>query len=220
MVVALAAALVIGMAAPALAKGATQAVISGPGLSKPIVVSDGGEPGQQTGLANLSSQSGLFWAIFGSAEMENAPVPLAKPPLPASLGPRYVLTYTVPSFSMDGAEHDALLRQDLYPYALSGALTYTPPGQRAGDNGLQSSGWLRAGAGISSTLASIGLPPRSNAVVARQLPVPPTPAKPAAPLAGWWLLLVASVVVAGALAGGLVWLRRRRVSGVVSLSGS
>ena len=42
---------------------------------------------------------------------------------PADLGPRYLVTYRF-TFS------DALIRQDLFPYAKGGPVTYTPSGQK------------------------------------------------------------------------------------------
>jgi hypothetical protein len=52
-------------AAPALAKGADQATITGPGLQHPIVLGGLGEPDTDSTLAQLAEGSGLFPAMFG-----------------------------------------------------------------------------------------------------------------------------------------------------------
>src|SRR5215471_12248813 len=83
----------LALAAPALAKGPSQARITGPGLAHAIVVSGNGEPGQPGVLGTLAMQTKLFSVMFGP----NAPVPppLRPPPPAASLGPRYTIIYTV-----------------------------------------------------------------------------------------------------------------------------
>src|SRR5262245_66106346 len=85
----------ITLAAPALAKGPSQARITGPGLAHAIVVSGSGEPGQPGMLAPLALPTRLFSVMFGP----NAPVPpqLHTPPPKASLRPQYTIIYTVPS---------------------------------------------------------------------------------------------------------------------------
>src|SRR5438876_964438 len=81
------------LAAPALAKGPSQARITGPGLAHAIVVTGSGEPGQLGRLSTLAEQTGLFTALFGT----NASVPPQTPPRlrtappKASLGPRYTI---------------------------------------------------------------------------------------------------------------------------------
>jgi hypothetical protein len=82
----------ITLATPALAKGPSQARITGPGLARPIVVSGNGEPGQPGILGTLALQTKLFSVMFGP----NVPEPpqLRTPPA-ASLGPRYTIVYTV-----------------------------------------------------------------------------------------------------------------------------
>ncbi len=55
------------VATPALAKGATQASITGPGLARPVTISAQGEalPGQGDTLSSLAEQTGLFTVLFG-----------------------------------------------------------------------------------------------------------------------------------------------------------
>ncbi len=61
-------AITAAVATPALAKGATQASITGPGLARPLTVSAEGEalPGLGDPLSTLAGQTGLFTVLFGS----------------------------------------------------------------------------------------------------------------------------------------------------------
>jgi len=87
---------VVALATPALAKGPSQAVITGPGLAHPVVISGDGEPGQLGRLAGLAALTGLYTAMFGPGVSEPAPAPLHGVPSGATLGPRYTIVYTVP----------------------------------------------------------------------------------------------------------------------------
>jgi hypothetical protein len=88
----------ITLATPALAKGPSQARITGSGPARAIVVSGSGEPGQQGRLATLAVQTRLFTVLFGvNAGVPAQPPPrLRTPPQKAALGPRYTIIYTVP----------------------------------------------------------------------------------------------------------------------------
>src|SRR5689334_17147977 len=89
---------VITLAAPALAKGPSQARITGPGLAHPMVVSGNGEAGQQGRLSRLAVQTGLFFVLFSvNTGVPGQTLPqLRTPPPQASLGRRYTIIYTVP----------------------------------------------------------------------------------------------------------------------------
>jgi hypothetical protein len=69
------------------------------------------------------------------------------------LGPRYTITYTLPGPTTRG------LRQDLYPYAAGGSVTYTKPGQPFFDGQRTRGGWYVAPARLKETLVALGLPP-------------------------------------------------------------
>lgn len=151
-------------AGPALAKGATKAVITGSGLAHPIVVADAGEPGQSGKLVTLAEQSGLFTVLFG-ASMSGPATTLHSPPPPrAALGPRYTVTYTVPGVDPQPGQKYGRIRQNLYPYATGAPLTYTPAGQHGFGQPLQATGWLRAGRGLVRTLTDLGVPTESTTV--------------------------------------------------------
>ncbi|GIH17698.1 hypothetical protein [Rugosimonospora africana] len=149
------AALVVLVAAgPAAAKGADQATLSGPGLTRPVVVgagtdSAGGEPGSGGQLATLSEDSGLFAAMFGPDGGQR----LESGQPAGALGPRYQLTYRVP----DGNPTASTVTQDLYPSAAGGPVTYTRAGQVVFGT-TTSGGWYRAPAEFAALLVTLGVP--------------------------------------------------------------
>src|SRR5512139_618980 len=90
---AIAAAVVFATAAPASAKGADQATVTGPRLAAPIVVTGVGEPGSANSLGLLSEGSGLFAAMFGPDG--GGPQLTDKQPT-QTLGAKYQIAYRVP----------------------------------------------------------------------------------------------------------------------------
>ena len=192
---------VITLATPALAKGPSQASITGPGLVHAIAVSGNGEPGMQSPLATLAGQTGLFTVLFGADAGVIPQTPaLRTPPPKATLGPRYTIIYTVPGVPQPD-QQDGRIRQDLYPDAAGGPVVYTPPGQDGFGGPLAVTGWLRASPGLTRTLARLGVRPRPRAQAA---PATSPHAAPAAhqassgPLA--WLIVSAAAIAAAALA--------------------
>ena len=207
---------VLTLATPALAKGPSQARITGPGLARAIVVSGNGEPGEQGRLASLALQTGLFTVMFGAGASIGGPTPtrLPTPPPRASLGPRYTLVYTVPGVTPRPGQQFGQVRQDLYPRAAGGPLIYTPPGQQGFGGPLTVTGWLRGRPQLTRTLAQAGVPPAAGTQAAQ----PTRHAAAAHPAAvhragartPGWIIAPAAVIVAAALAGAALWLRRRR----------
>jgi hypothetical protein len=200
----------IMLATPALAKGPSQARISGPGLAHTIVISGDGEPGQPGMLATLALQTRLFSVMFGP----NAPVPpqLRTPPPTASLGPRYTIIYTVFGEYTRPGEQFGHIRQDLYPHAAGGPVIYTPPRQPGGP--LPVFGWFRASRHLPRTLAKLGVPPRPGTQAASQTRLRPAAHPAAAQQAGspalGWLIASAAAIAAAALVGAGLWLRHRK----------
>jgi hypothetical protein len=114
--------IVLVWASPATREGTRPGHYHRPGLAKPIIVAGYGEPGSVGNLGELSRLAAvLFVAMFGP-DGENQLV-IAAPA--GTLGPRYDLTYRVP----DGTPNGGLVRQDLYPGAAGGPVTYTAAGQ-------------------------------------------------------------------------------------------
>jgi hypothetical protein len=183
----LAPALIAGVAlllpATAAAKGPSDATITGPGLSSPIKISGGGEGGNTT-LGHLVMYGGFFPQAFGQS-----PDPVFRARPATALGPRYDVTYVVPGPSTD------TLRQELYPYAAGGPLSYMEPGQPLWSQKTHG-GWFRAAPELKPTLIEAGLPKKAPATHERV-----ANARKLALGAG------AGVVLA---AGALFLLRRRR----------
>jgi MYXO-CTERM domain-containing protein len=208
-------------AGPALAKGATQAMITGPGLARPIIVADAGEPGQSGKLATLAEQSGLFTVLFGASTIGPETI-VPSPPPHAALGPRYALVYTVPGVEPQPGERYGRLRQDLYPYATGGPLTYTPPGQHGFTQQLPETGWLRADPALVGTLTQLGLPAPSKPASVRPHPADPpgasathppqTSAPPDRSGVPTWPIGIAAGLLAAALAAATLWRHRRKLN--------
>ena len=131
------------LAPAALAKGPSNASITGPGLDKAVSVK--GTEGSGA-LGALTNYTGFFPAAFGQS-----PDPMLHVK-PAGLGPRYTIRYLVPGGN-GVAFH---LTQQLYPYARGGAVTYLKPGQRIFDMRTRG-GWYRGGEALKRTLVQAGL---------------------------------------------------------------
>ena len=142
------AAAVAALVIPALAsaKEPSQASISGPGFSKTILPTSGNEWGE-TPLALLTDLSGFFPSAVGQS-----PDPMLHRK-PTALGPKYTIVWTVPG-PPGPVTHR--VRQDLYPYARGGAVTYTKPGQPIFE-GTTQGGWYRSPE-LKNTLIAMGLP--------------------------------------------------------------
>jgi hypothetical protein len=173
------------IAGPASAKveSITEANVTGPGLEGGLRI----EAPDTEGLweSGIDVAGGLDDARVDSVEELGL--------TPADLGPSYRVTYR-----FDG--DDDLIRQDLYPYAKGGPVTYTPPGQEltprpGGPAGLKMpmlAGWYQSSLGFFNYLVDHGLPERNPvAPVATREPAPDTaPGARTAPWAGIVVVLV------------------------------
>jgi hypothetical protein len=156
----------VALATLALAKGTTQASITGPGLSRPVTVSvaAGSEalPEQGDALSSLADQTGLFTVLFGPGigdfRTPDMPSRLRIPPAAATLGPQYTVTYTVPGITPAPGQASDQIRQYLYPRAAGGPVIYTLPGQQGLGQPLQAAGWLRGTPQLTATLTRLGIP--------------------------------------------------------------
>src|SRR5919198_5893490 len=149
-----AAALVVSSAA--LAKGATQATIKGPGLKKGglVLKSDsGGDPTSGSRLGQLATASGFFPAVF-----DQQPDPMLQERPKGTLGPKYTVEYVMPG--PDGGT--STIRQDLYPYAKPYLLSYTNPGQPFFGSERTHGGWFQATSALRTTLGLPGQPPAAG----------------------------------------------------------
>ena len=230
-------AVTVALATPALAKGTTQASITGPGLANPVTVSvaAGSEalPGQGDALSSLADQTGLFTVLFGpgigDVRMPDMPSPLRPPPAAATLGPQYTVTYTVPGIITAPGQASEEIRQYLYPRAAGGPVIYTLPGQQGFGQPLQATGWLRGTPQLTVTLTRLGLTagaplpsaPSSAASVPSAsvpsasvlaAPVPAAAPKPNDTTAPAWLIATIASAVAIVIAGTAWWLLRWRAT--------
>lgn len=167
------------LAPAALAKGPSEASIMGPGLSKAITFKG------MDDASRLTENAGVFPAVFGQT-----PSPMLKGRPAGKLGPKYTIRYVVPG----GNSQTFHLSQDLYPYAVAGAVTYMRPGQPI-FGARTTGGWYPAGAALKELLVRAGLPkstPRASS--------------------GTNFALVAGIGIPGglALAGAALLVARRR----------
>ena len=143
-------------ALPAWAKGATQAVITGPGLSQPITLAPSMSSGQSTydpQLEKLAESSGFYLGVWGG-RVRGAGRVLADPPA-GNLGPRYTITYTMMPVH---AKTDEIV-QYVYPYAEPRPVTFMPPGQTYwGKNSTVGAWYQAAHVDLKQMLVSLGLP--------------------------------------------------------------
>jgi hypothetical protein len=111
---------VAGLALPAtaLAKGPSEASITGPGLDKAITISGPEQEGSP--MMDFAEAAGFFAAAF-----DQTPTTVTSTPPTKSLGPKYSVEYTVPG--PDGGTQT--IQQDLYPYATPAGVTYMAAGQ-------------------------------------------------------------------------------------------
>lgn len=186
----LAAALIAAVApAAALAKGASEAEITGPGLDEPISLAGEGQPGGEQ-LMKLAEAAGFFPAVFA-----RSPDPMLAERPAGTLGPKYTIAYVMPG---PNNELDQLV-QDIYPYAEPNPVSYTEPGQQFWSTEQTRGGWFVATPFVKDELVALGLPES------------PPPVDPEATEFPW--ALVGVLALAGAalgLAALAVLLIRRR----------
>jgi hypothetical protein len=174
----------------ALAKGASKATITGPGLGDGIRLAGEGDPGGGA-LMQIAEDSGFFPAVFLTT-----PNPMLSERPDGELGPRYTIVYVMPGPS--GVDE---IRQDVYPYATPSVVSYTKPDQPYFGTERTVGGWYVAGPTLKDDLVAVGLRATAPPVAddgGREIP--------------WEAFGVLALLVA--LAGlGLVVVRSRRRSG-------
>ena len=139
----------LAFTATALAKGPTEAVVSGPGLREPLRLtwpSDGRSGSPMEVLVN----GGGFFQVAAGGQSNRI---LRRSPT-ARLGRRYLVRYLFPRPSGPGD----WVRQELYPFAKGGPVTYTPPRQRMYGASRTRGGWFRATPRLTRVLLAVGLP--------------------------------------------------------------
>lgn len=200
-------ALLLAVAAPASAKGATSVTLDGPGIPD-ITVDHWTQPDEDVDLGTLSEVSGIY-GIFGDGSLGDAPN-LTE----AELGPRYLLTW------YEGSKVMAI--SHVYPFAAGGAWTEVPSGQRLWGETLRS-GWWHGGDPLREAMVQLGAEgdaPASAAVTGTEASDDVTAALAPPPDAGSsgssWPTAGAVALVGMCALILTVWvLRRRRTSPTV-----
>jgi hypothetical protein len=181
--------------AGALAKGASEATITGPGLDQGITLAGEGQVGGEQ-LMQIAEQAGFFPAVF-----QTSPNPMQAARPEGRLGPRYVIEYAMPG---PNNELD-VIRQELYPYAEldsyaeSAPVTYVEPGQRFFGSERTVGGWFVASRSLEEALVAVGLPESA-------------PTDGSAPDGPPWELVVAAALAAILAVVGVLLVRTRRRS--------
>ena len=193
----LAALAILGIAGPASAKvDIAKANITGPGLAEEIRIR--GREAQGLWQSGIDVVGGTDDARAGSVFQ------LAL--TPADLGPRYVVTYRF--FGDDS------IRQDLYPFATGGPVTYTPPEQDVAEGqpwgGAITAGWYQASPAFFDYLVDQGLPEKNPvlSVATHNRPPGTAPGAQKAP----WTSIVAVLVALAVLSLPTLATRRRAVA--------
>jgi hypothetical protein len=144
------------------AKGAQDATVTGPGISGSLHIENVAEGPNAVNVNRLAQATGTDYAVFRT---KPSPVESQRPRGP--LGPRYRIVYRL----YTGENEVTPVRQDVYPFARAGFVTYTPAGQHAFHKAVRS-GWYTSavqpspvGGGMPSETAiamfvSAGIPDR------------------------------------------------------------
>ncbi len=132
----------------AAAKGPTSATITGPGLSKPIVLDGDSEGNSSSRFGRLVEQSGWFPEVY-----RQTPDSTTRVRPRGLLGARYDAVYLVP----DGNGKASTIEQELYPFAVGGPVTHVRPGQQVFGSPTHG-GWYRSSPALRGTLRGLGLP--------------------------------------------------------------
>jgi hypothetical protein len=194
-------ALILVVASPAVAKvGIAEARISGPGLGK-------------GGLRISAPATEGMWDsgidVAGGLDDARADSVGELGLTAAELGPRYVVIYRLAA----GVKAAESVRQDLYPYANGGPVTYVPPGQHVAEGrpwgGAMTTGWYQGSMELFAYLVEHGLP-ESSPVVADEST--PDGVRAAGPAPWAWI----SLALAGLLALSVAAQRLRRRLAVAS----
>jgi len=128
----------LALPASALAKGPSAASIAGSGLT---TIRIAGAEGSATRFWRFVEAAGFFEAAYGPR------LPKTQPD--GDLGPRYTITWKVPSSNR--------LYQDVYPYAQPYPVTYMSPEQTIYGS-MVKGGWFVGGVKLKKALALIGVP--------------------------------------------------------------
>ena len=144
---------VVLTAAPAEAKGPTEALLTGPGIDQPI---DLRQEVEGMTFWDLADRLGYFVSIDGHAPVDPT---LDKPT--GAVGPAYPLRWSGP-----GPGEDFAVTVVIHPWAEGGARLYVPPDQATLTGSTTEEFWLPLRPDAVTALLEVGLPPRNVAFAA------------------------------------------------------
>jgi hypothetical protein len=144
--------------------------------------------------------AGLTTIRISGAEGSATPSRLPQAPPQGELGPKYTITWKVPSSNK--------LYQDVYPYAKPYPVTYMPSGQKIYGTPVKG-GWFQGGAKLKKVLALVGLPAQAPQASAPAAHAPPPPSQSGSDVSTGAIAAIAAGAVILALAL-LLGIRARR----------
>jgi hypothetical protein len=182
---------------PAFGKGPSQGIITGPGLSEPIMLREPGAATIGPDLAKVLEQS--RFSLSGNVRDRLGHRQ------DGDLGPRYTITYDMTlSDRLSGT-----IVQYVYPYAEPLPITYMPGRQTYWGTQETVGAWYAARAGLRQTLIDVGLPASASPQPAAGSEAGPSAvSRPAGSILTG--LVVATVFLALALVA--ILMRRNRLS--------
>lgn len=186
----------LGVAAPALAKGASSATIEGPGIAIAILIEDGN-------LAQLVEASGFWQLLYGTENPSNTGGRILSHAPEGEHGPRYVVTWYL-------GDEPYPAQFDVYPLAVAGPLVHVAEGTVGGYFGIDTvpGGWFAADPILTELLVGYGV----SMSIAKPASTPDV-SSPAAPDAGSQrsrMAVAAAIGTGVVLAAGGVWAMGRR----------
>lgn len=184
------------LAAPAEAKGPESAVVSGPGMDSTRLTWANAE----TDLAALLDIA-FPWGGGNRAWVANPP--------PGDLGPMYTAAYPMPGEMGPGRKE--VVRQELYPFADSGPVVYTAPGQTMFGTPLNQ-GWQATSPQLTTLMRSLGADPNAATNAASVTPAAAMSQREVDESGAAWPWFAAVAVGIGVLVGvGALWRTRQRL---------
>jgi hypothetical protein len=199
----------LALISPAWAKGPLAVRIAGPGLDKPILLNAINNPKAGEAINSLSEETG-FWVTVFAIDLTVVDKNQLDARPAGELGPRYTIDYDI-----DSGTTQPLLRQDIYPFAPGGPVTYAPAEQQLFEGQVSRGGWYRAPAVLTNRLVALGVPEPKSAPAAKAAAAP-EPAQPAAPTRATdtRILPIAAALALGLLAAlaAVAWTMRRRAT--------
>jgi hypothetical protein len=184
---------ILALPAAALAKGPSEAKVSGPGLAKAIVIK--GQETEGSPIMDIAEAAGFFPAAFGQT-----PDPMTSAAPKGTLGPKYSLDYVVP----DGEGRTFKIHQDAYPYATPYPVTHMAADQPIFGMGTHG-GWF-VDTRLKEVLVAHGLPKSAAAATSGS-----------SSSAGFFSTgKLGAVILVGLLLGGAFVLMRRRSGGATA----